>query len=37
MSAEELREHLIRGSDLPTPVTLAGFVEAGDEGYLSRS
>jgi hypothetical protein len=37
MSAEELREHLIRGSDLPTPVTLAGFVEVGDEGYLSFS
>jgi hypothetical protein len=37
MSAEELRDHLSRGSELPTPVTLVGFVEAGDEGCLSFS
>src|SRR4051812_9684269 len=37
MSAEEVREHLTTGKDLPVPVTLVGFVEAGDEGYLSFS
>ena len=37
MSADELREHLVSGDELPSRLSLVGFVEAGDEGYLSFS
>jgi hypothetical protein len=37
MTADELREHLVSGGELLTPLSLVGFVQADDEGYLSFS